>query len=642
MELFSKRQKEILLYLINSNQPVTAAWISKELNVSDRTIRNDLKELQNISSGLGLKIELIRGKGFAAKITDINLFHQEFGDLTSDKISYTTIDFSEQDNRIFYLLNRFLLKNNYIKLATIEDEMFVSKSTIQNDLKEVRKILENYNLSIVNRPHYGLYIEGDEFMKRICLSNYLYKREEELDPTHMSSSLFDKDTYKKVKEIIVDKVNNYKIEISDISLDNLAVHLIIACKRIEEGFLIDNPSVHLKEDYPFEKIVSQEIVKEIEDFTGLEFPDSEINYVIIHLVGTKLLPKESLSEYSKLDEVGTIVRCILNRLKNESNWDFNGDVEFIQALTLHIRPAMNRIRYKMNIRNPLLKEIKINFPAAFEGALIASKCINNFLDLEVGEHEVAFIALHIGAALERMKSKNKKVKKVILVCASGVGSAKLLYYRLINLFENKIHVVNTISYYKLAETDLSSIDLVISTIPIKENIGIPVHVVKTFLDDTDLDQIRNLLSSSEQPGEAHIYLDPFRIFVKKELTTKESVIHFLSSELIKQGLVPDHYESLVLEREVLAPTSFGNLVAIPHPTTPVTKETFWTLCTLKRPIRWNDKQMVQLICLLNIKEGNSGDLDSMYKKLGSLIDDKEIVEQILVKDSAEEILELLK
>ncbi|MEK5279857.1 MULTISPECIES: BglG family transcription antiterminator [Paenibacillus] len=640
--MFSKRQKEILLYLINSNQPVTAAWISKELNVSDRTIRNDLKELQNISSVLGLKIELIRGKGFAAKITDINLFHQEFGDLTSDKISYTTIDFSEQDNRVFYLLNRFLLKNNYIKLATIEDEMFVSKSTIQNDLKEVRKILENYNLSIVNRPHYGLYIEGDEFMKRICLSNYLYKREEELDPTHVSSSLFDKDTYKKVKEIIVDKVNNYKIEISDISLDNLAIHLIIACKRIEEGFLIDNPSVHLKEDYPFEKIVSQEIVKEIEDFTGLEFPDSEINYVIIHLVGTKLLPKESLSEYSKLDEVGTIVRCILNRLKNESNWDFNGDVEFIQALTLHIRPAMNRIRYKMNIRNPLLKEIKINFPAAFEGALIASKCINNFLDLEVGEHEVAFIALHIGAALERMKSKNKKVKRVILVCASGVGSAKLLYYRLINLFENKIHVVNTISYYKLAETDLSSIDLVISTIPIKENIGIPVHVVKTFLDDTDLDQIRNLLSSSEQPGEAHFYLDPYRIFVKKELTTKESVIHFLSSELIKQGLVPDHYESLVLEREELAPTSFGNLVAIPHPTTPVTKETFWTLCTLKRPIRWNDKQMVQLICLLNIKEGNSGDLDSMYKKLGSLIEDKEIVEQILVKDSAEEILELLK
>lgn len=73
----------------------------------------------------------------------------------------------------------------------------------------------------------------------------------------------------------------------------------------------------------------------------------------------------------------------------------------------------------MNIRNPLLNDIKVNFPAAFEGALIASKCINNFLEVEVGEHEVAFIALHIGVALERMKNKNKKIKRVILVCASG-------------------------------------------------------------------------------------------------------------------------------------------------------------------------------------------------------------------------------
>lgn len=51
--------------------------------------------------------------------------------------------------------------------------------------------------------------------------------------------------------------------------------------------------------------------------------------------------------------------------------------------------------------------------------------------------------------------------------------------------------------------------------------------------------------------------------------------------------------------------------------------------------------MVQLICLLNIKEGNNVDLDKMYKKLGSLIEDKEIVVQILAKDSVEEIIQLL-
>lgn len=185
--MFSKRQKEILLYLINSNQPVTAAWISKELNVSDRTIRNDLKELQNISAIVGLKIELIRGKGFVVRVFDKDIFSQKLNELTNDKINPSTVDFSEQDNRVLYLLSRFLLENKYIKLATIEDEMFVSKSTIQNDLKEVRKILEKYNLNLVNRPHYGLFIEGDEFKKRICLSNFYTK--EKKTPIQLSITL---------------------------------------------------------------------------------------------------------------------------------------------------------------------------------------------------------------------------------------------------------------------------------------------------------------------------------------------------------------------------------------------------------------------------------------------------------------------
>lgn len=108
--MFSKRQKEILLYLISSNHPVTAAWISKELNVSDRTIRNDLKYIQIKSASLGLNLELIRGKGYDIKITDKDLFNQNFNDLTNDKLSHSTIDFSEQDNRVIYLLSRFLLE----------------------------------------------------------------------------------------------------------------------------------------------------------------------------------------------------------------------------------------------------------------------------------------------------------------------------------------------------------------------------------------------------------------------------------------------------------------------------------------------------------------------------------------------------
>ncbi|WP_025949778.1 BglG family transcription antiterminator, partial [Geobacillus thermocatenulatus] len=366
----------------------------------------------------------------------------------------------------------------------------------------------------------------------------------------------------------------------------------------------------------------------------------EIDYIIVHLLGTKLIHKETLNRFSEFDELGTIIQCMLKRLKTELNWDFYEDTEFIQALTLHIRPAMNRLRYNMNIRNPLLNEIKTRYPSAFEGAVIASKCIEHHLGMEVGEHEIAYIALHIGVALERLKTRQKKAKRVIIVCASGVGSAKLLLYRLQNAFKGEIEVVASTNYYQLRDYDLSSIDFVISTIPINDDIGVPVQVVTTFLDEEDINNIRKKLSPMKS-GEKEKYLDESRVFVQKDFRDKESVINFMCNELYKQGLVSKGYVNLVLERESIAPTNFGNLVAIPHPLTPETEETFWTVCTLKRPIEWHGKHKVQLVCLLNIKKGSTGDLDRMYQKLIAILEDKSIVRKVIKSESAKEIVEIL-
>ncbi|PKG21604.1 BglG family transcription antiterminator [Niallia nealsonii] len=638
--MFTKRQKEILLSLIKSNEPVTAEWIGKGIGVSDRTVRTEIKGLQSECQVLGVSIESIRGKGYKLEITDYQLFEKELNSLAEAATHGEQTNFSEQSNRITYILKRLLLGKESIKVENFEDEMFVSKPTIQSDLKIVREILETYELKLVTRPYYGTRVEGDEYMKRLCCSNYILSRNSDLNIDNNSFQILNRELFEKVKEIIIKKVNYYKIEISDISLDNLATHITIACKRIEEGFVIENLEHDLTRKYPFEKIVANEIVREVEKFSGFIFPESEIDYIIVHLLGTKLLQKDTLTEFSEFDDLGSIIQCMLERLQAELNWDFQDDIEFIQAITLHIRPAMNRLRYKMNIRNPLLKEIKMKYPSAFEGAVIASKCIEEYLSLEVGEHEIAYIALHIGVALERMKTRQKKIKRVIVVCASGVGSAKLLFYRLQNLFKDELEIIASTNYYQLKEYDLSSVDFIISTIPIKEYIGIPVQVVNTFLGEEDIKHIRDNLFLTKK-GEESIYLDESRVFIHKDFEDKESVIQFMCNELYKQGIVSKDYIKLVLERETLAPTSFGNLVAIPHPLTPTTDNTFWTVCTLKRPIEWDQHHMAQFICLLNIRKGPKGDLDGMYEKLIAILEDKSAVKKIVKSESAKEIIQIL-
>lgn len=636
MNKLTKRQKEIILLLSKSDEPTSSEWIAKELGISDRTVRNEIKLLQgDIVNSFGLSIESIRGKGYRLKIVDSEKLNKHT--MEGDE---RTNNFANQNHRVTYLLTRLLLAEGFIKLESFIDEMFVSMSTIKNDLKLVRKILKKYNLRLTNRPHYGSKVEGEEYMKRLCLSNHLPIGSQEVMISDQALNLVNETLFLTIKEILIQKVNQFKLDISDISLENLATHIAIACKRIKEGFLIENFQDGLMDEYPFEKVVAKEIVQEVEEYTGLTFPTSEMDYIIVHLVGTKLLHKQELTSYSGYDEVGRIVTSILEKLQAELNWDFSGDKEFIQALTLHIRPAMNRLRYKMNIRNPLVNEIKTKYPAAFEGAVIAGQCIEDYLNIEVVEDEIAYIALHIGVALERMQMKKRKIKRVLVVCASGVGSARLLYYRLQNKFEHQIEVVDTISYYKLSSYDLSTIDLIISTVPIKEDFQVPVKVVNTFLDEKDVDSIKNYIAMNQNDVET--FLHPSRIFIHQHFDNKETVISFLCDQLYKQQLVPDHFKALVLERESIAPTCYGNLVAIPHPIRAVTTETFWTVCTLVRPILWDEQQMVQFICLLNVKQGSHGDLDRMFKKLISIIENKTIVQKLIESKTPNDIIELIR
>lgn len=272
-------------------KPATSEWMAKELEVSSRTIRNDIKLMQQNSESVGFSIESIRGRGYVLTILDEMLFTSLFNQLENDNDDLSG-DFGDQKNRVLYMLRRLLLEKDYIKLENFADELFVSMSTIQSDIKVVREILKPYHLELTSRPHYGSKLEGDEYMKRLCFSNLLISRDQDAFYGYNPVQLIDQELFEKIKEIIIKKVNKYKIDISDISLENLATHIAIACKRIEEGFYIEGLADILTDEYPFEEIVAKEIIKETENYTGLTFPNAEIDYIIVHLLGTKLLQKK--------------------------------------------------------------------------------------------------------------------------------------------------------------------------------------------------------------------------------------------------------------------------------------------------------------------------------------------------------------
>jgi lichenan operon transcriptional antiterminator len=636
----NSRQFNLLTYLIGEEEPITGQYLAKQIQVTSRTVRNDLKVIDHFlsSESLGASIKSLKGKGYILEVENEQVFNEYLKSCIEEDEQLPI----EPEDRVHFLVKKFLLESHFIKIEDLADELYVSRSTLQNDLRDVKVVLDRYNLCLEKRPSYGLKVIGKEKDIREAISDLLFKRVsvslEHLLPEGWELPLDDVNL---IRHIVLEHLRGVKLNLSDIALNNLVVHIAIACHRVKtEQYvtLVNKDRAMIMEKPEFQ--VAEAIIKDIEQALNINFPSVEISYVAMHLLGTKLFldqttlpPKEAFDE-----QIMETVERMVNLVSKTLDLDIEQDKELKAAVAIHLKPAIHRYKYKMAIRNPMLEAIKTNYPLAFDAGVIASKVIEEHYKIKVDEHEIGYIALHFGAAIERAKMKTKP-KRCLIVCTTGLGSAQLLLYKMRAKFGNQLTIVGTTELHRLNEYNSKSIDFIVSTVPLPKDINVPYVVVSTLLGGNELSEIETMIGRERSIIDN--YVDESFIDVRLELDTMHDCLWYLSEKLTQKGLVSQGYAVSVLEREAIATTNFGNLVAIPHPLEPHTNKTFWSILTLKEPITWGDSQ-VQLVCLLNIAKNNKENLEPMYQQLIYLMDNKNIVNQIINARTPRDVIKVMK
>ncbi|WP_182200243.1 BglG family transcription antiterminator [Paraliobacillus salinarum] len=623
------RLKQILQKLLNLNDSQTSTTLARALQVSPKTIRNDIKKLGTLLNNDIAYIESIRGKGYSLHITNEEKFKNFLQQNVDDSNNIVS---TEHNDRVQYLIKRLLLHSSYIKIDQLAEELFISRTTLQTDLKKVRTIFCDFDLSLIHKPNYGVKVVGEEMKIRFCISENLFNQQyQELDETISGLEILPQSEVKVIRHSILNKLKKYKLIISDISLLNLITHISIACNRIR-----NNQAVKIYQDEltkitnNIEYTIAQEIVIEIEQKLHVSFSTNEIAYLAIHLQGSKKTHSESDIETAEIvleQDIQQLAKQVVNEIDRVYSLNISDDKELLLALSLHLKPAINRYMYQMNLRNPLLEEIKSKYPFSFEVALTGAEVINNKLDISIDENEIGYMALHLETAMERQRKNNNHKKRCLLVCATGLGTAQLLSIKLENEFSHELKIIGTTEYYNLTKQPLDNIDLIISTIPIQEDLDIPIIEVSTILRSQDVNKIKKLIHNDFEVMN-HYMREKFT-YLKQEINSMEEAIEFLGQNLIKANMVEDNFINSVLERERYSPTSFGNLVAFPHAMEPQTNETFWSILTLSNPIQWGDNP-VQIIYLLNISKHNKmDDLKPMYDVLMKLFENHTLLQNLL-------------
>ena len=615
------RQIQILRELYPSRSHVFSTQLAENFGVSERTIRNDVRDINCLLVEYGAEIVRNHHHELTLLVSDENRFKQ----FIEEEILKDNAHPVEKEDRVIYLVRKFLLSQTYHKLEDLADELYVSRSTAQNDLKDVKVVLKKFDIKVVTRPNYGLILQGDEQQIRNAISELLFERfGRNFINMNQHEWLLDGEKMSFIYEALIRSLKEYTINISDIALNNLVIHIAIAYRRIIDQKIIPEGKgqwIDLTEEFEYK--IAQEILKEIETKLNVTFPPLEVSYVTMHLLGTKLNHKVHSSD---VDPLGQLVHEIIDKADKTLNLRVANDKELYSAILLHLKPAVHRFKYEMNIRNPMLDAIKANYPLAFEASVIASQVIENHLNIKINEDEIGYIALHFGAAIERRKMVVKP-PNILVVCASGLGSAQLLLYKMRRKFGHRINLLEAVEYHNLNAEVLEDVDHILSTIPLPDSINTPWTLVSDIFGDKDMDVVEDIVSERSD-FVMDQFLDKDLMFTHMDFKTPEAVIGFLSKVVLENNMVDEDIKESVLHRESVASTAFGQLVAMPHPIESMSQTTFLTIATLKNPIDWYGKQ-VQLVILLNVAKELEYSLEPLYKHLISLIDDHKRVQACL-------------
>lgn len=511
----NKRLSTLLKYLLEQKEPVSIRALSEMLTVSKRTIRYDLDEIEDLIKDS--EFELKRKPNFGIYLE---------GNRDSSAELYNKFDafynirhFRSAEKRKYIILYRLFQKKEAILMRELADFLDVSTTTVSKDLNMVEDWLEEQNLRLLRKRNYGIEIEGNELQIRqamkalinqtyengemIDLLNEINEREDyrgrlEYGFSKEIAGLVGEEKLQKLEKIIRKAEKELELKFADAAYAGLVFHIAFALARlksnkdikIEPGQL---ESLKGKEEYN----ISGKIAEMLEEEFSVKIPDDEIGFITLHLLGARMREHNIDNQRTNLTKLEVLVAQIIEIVGNYFSIDLSQDDKLYNGMLIHLKAALNRLLFDLPIDNPLVDDIKERYGEIFTATSQAARIIQNEYYIEISEEEIAYVTIHFGAALERLNYPLKRTAEVIIVCSSGVGTTNLLEVRLNNEFKG-IRIKNSLSTYEAREKieSYDDIDFIISTIPFKCEKK-DVVVVKPFLDEDDINKIKDYLKSKQ-------------------------------------------------------------------------------------------------------------------------------------------------
>lgn len=618
--MLTKRQNMIMTIMNNQKDWIVGKDLAKLLNVSDRTIRNDIAAINEFYADTMIESNI--RKGYRIQGEKVKRFIEE-----------TKKEIPETGEERRWLILKTLVEHNQVNIYQLADQMCISEFSLENDMNKIRKLLDNYQGLKVIRQSNMLQLSGGEREKRHLYEELIsYKISGNLWNLNKVAENFMRFDLLKVKELLKDIFEEFHYQMNEVRIPTLLIHVGVilernfACHFLKEDE--EQQGKYGREEYE----ISRHFFEKIRARLSLQVREAEICDFAIYLEHGK---RKGYCEEEQLQGLASdLVQHIIVEIREHFDIDFSEDCEFRLGLEVHTVSLLKRHYANVEIDHTCLEEVKRKYPLIFEMGVWVCKIMEEHLNIIISENEISFIALHLGSAYERANLRRKY--RCLLICPHNQTVKDLCIQKIVNRFQDRMEIVGCMSYFEESLIREKNLDLILTTQPVAHALDIETTEISMFFAHTDEAAVFQTLNRLDQIR----YRNNFQFFIlnliREEFFTAnmaveepEKIISDMCDKLYARGYVKENFKEGVLKRERLSPTSFFHGFAIPHNMShQETIHSAISTAILKQPVQWGSYE-VRFVLLLAITEENRNFLKIFFDWLDDIVSNPEKFARLL-------------
>lgn len=451
----------------------------------------------------------------------------------------------------------YLLKQKQSTIIEIADDLYVSKSVVDNAVAKLKEILEDYPLKIKGTQNVGLRLEGNEFTIRKVLI-------EQFSKLYQENKISDQ-----IEKHLLELKRTFSLDESSFSRLKLAIQVTL--DRLDQGNLLDQEL-----DIDFQIFESEDfkqfkpLTNDIEEIYSIEPAKSnqEVFLLALQLFGRRA----SLIDEMLNDREQSLLQRIIKQTIEDINYYYTIKIDksmFSKDIQLHIKYLMNRLLFGVKVNNNLVNDVQERFPFAYELSTVLAENIKKEIEVEVPVSELGFLSLYFSVYLEQLEQQIKEIKSVAIITNGGLSTSKLIKVNLQKVFGTLIEIVfYTEDTFK--DKELEKFDLIVSTVWTNRLFNKVIYIedvldsqlmklkIEQFLVYKDV-RNRKLFNQSVIAD----FIEENDFYHIKDSIDYTDVIYFLSEQLVEEGKVNSLFTKNILKREKSKSTASGKL-GFPH------------------------------------------------------------------------------